>query len=193
MEIKAQAKYIRMSPKKIRQICDVIRGMEASQAETQLQFIKRRAAKPVLKLLRSALANAKHNFGLEKENLYIQKIVADEGPTLYRWQPRAFGRATPRRRRASHISLILSERKLAKAEVRREKLEAPEVVEEAPKEEMEMRGGVPTPRRLEEEEKKEEPFDQRRRGKRRTMQHRDKVGLKRAGGVIKRIFRRKAV
>ena len=110
MEIKAQAKFIRMSPKKVRLIVDLIRGMDVKNAETQLNFSKKLAKEPVLKVLRSGIANAENNFELKKENLFIKKIVVDEGPTLKRWHPRAHGRAATIRKRSSHIGIELSEK-----------------------------------------------------------------------------------
>jgi len=97
-----------MSPRKVRLVVDAVRGKGALQAETLLLFIKKDAALPVLKLLRSAMANAEHNFHLRKEDLIVKTIVADAGPTLKRSRPRAFGRAAPIRKRSTHISLILA-------------------------------------------------------------------------------------
>lgn len=114
MTVKAQAKYIRMSPRKIRLVVDLVRGLDVEEAKTQLNFMNKIAARPVLKLLESAVANASHNFKLKKENLYIKEIQVDGGPTLKRWKPRAFGRATPIRKRSSHITILLDERKKGK-------------------------------------------------------------------------------
>lgn len=110
MEVKAKARHIRMSPRKIRLVVDVIRGRRVSDAQTQLRFMKKAAALPVLKLLNSALANATHNFQLEAHNLYVKCIAADEGTTIHRWTPKAQGRATPIRKRTTHISIILDEK-----------------------------------------------------------------------------------
>ncbi len=110
MEVKAKARYIRISPKKVRLVIDLVRGMDVSVAENQLAFLNKGAARPVLKLLRSAIANAVNNNKLEKDNLYIKKITADDGPTLKRWMPRAFGRATMLRKRTSHINIVLDEK-----------------------------------------------------------------------------------
>ncbi len=114
MAIKAQVKYIRMSPRKVRLVADLIRGLDVEEAENQLRFMNKIAAEPVLKLLKSAVANALNNFKLKKENLYIKEIQVNGGPTLKRWQPKAFGRATPIRKRSSHIAVVLDERKKSK-------------------------------------------------------------------------------
>ena len=109
MEVQASARYIRMSPTKVRLVIDVVRGMKVREAQAQLAFMKKAAAEPVLKLLNSAMANATHNFQMLQEDLYIKSIVADGGPTLSRFRPRAFGRAAPIRKRSSHISIILDD------------------------------------------------------------------------------------
>ncbi len=111
MEVKAKARFIRMSPRKVRLVVDVVRGMQVEQAQTQLQFMNKAAAEPVLKLLNSAIANGVNNFGLTKADLRIASITADDGPTLGRWRARAFGRAAPIRKRMTHIHIILTDGK----------------------------------------------------------------------------------
>jgi len=109
METNAKAKFIRISPRKVRLVVDTVRGLKIEEALDKLKLINKAATKPVSKLINSAAANAEHNFELEKDNLYIKEIRVDEGPTLKRWMPRAHGRATPIRKRSSHINLILAE------------------------------------------------------------------------------------
>jgi large subunit ribosomal protein L22 len=104
-----------MSPRKVRLVVNAVRGLSVAEAETRLTFLPKLAAKPVLKLLRSAVANAEHNFQLNRSDLYIRTIVADGGPTLKRWRARAFGRTAPIRKRTTHISLTLSTKADAKA------------------------------------------------------------------------------
>ncbi|MEK7211428.1 MAG: 50S ribosomal protein L22 [Patescibacteria group bacterium] len=122
MEVKAFARYIRMTPRKVRLIIDMIRGKRVLEAETILKFTPRLAAKPVLKLLNSAVANGKNNFKLDEANLFIKKITADQGPALKRFRPRAFGRAAMIKKRMSHITIILEEMatKLTKQEKKKE-------------------------------------------------------------------------
>lgn len=110
MEVNATARYIRMSPRKVRLVIDVIRGMNVRQARAQLFVMKKAAAEPVSKLLESALANATHNFHLNADDLYVKRVTADGGPMLGRWRARAFGRAAPIRKRTSHISITLEPR-----------------------------------------------------------------------------------
>lgn len=108
MEIKAQLNYLRIAPRKVRLIANVIKGMKVSSAELELEHLVKRSSLPLLKLLKSAVANAKHNFQSDVDNLYIKDISVDGGPTLKRSMPRAFGRASPIRKRASHVSLVLT-------------------------------------------------------------------------------------
>ena len=107
MQVKAHARFIRMSPRKVRLVIDLIRGARVQKAQTQLQFVNKAAAEPVRKLLNSAIANAMNNFQLNKDDLKIVSITADEGPILDRFHPRAHGRAMPIRKRSSHISITL--------------------------------------------------------------------------------------
>ncbi len=109
MEVKAKVKHNRISPRKARLVVDVVRGMRIDQALNQLRFLHKKASIPVKKLVESALANAEHNYDLKKDNLYIKEIRVDEGRILHRWMPRAYGRATPIRKRTSHVSVVLGE------------------------------------------------------------------------------------
>lgn len=109
MEVKASLRYLRMSPRKVRLVADLIRGKKVIEAENYLKVLKKRAKEPLLKLLKSAVANARHNFNLAPENLYIAQIRVDEGPALKRWMPRARGSASLIKKRSSHIFLVLKE------------------------------------------------------------------------------------
>ena len=106
MEARAKTRFIRIAPRKVRRILDLIRGKETEEALSILRFIPGRASPILQKLLRSALANAK-----VKKNLYVAQATCDQGPTLPRWRPRAFGRATKIRKRTSHITIVLKEKK----------------------------------------------------------------------------------
>jgi len=109
MEVKAKLNNFRMSPRKVRLAAGLMRGKTVAVAKEQLRFSAKWAAKPLLKLLASAVANAQNNFGLAEDNLYIKTITVDGGPTLKRWMPRAHGRATPLNKRTSHITVTLTE------------------------------------------------------------------------------------
>jgi ribosomal protein L22 len=106
--VRAQARYVRTSARKARLVCDHIRGKDVAEARAILAFTPRAAAKPWLKLLESAIANAEHNHELIGEELRIASVHADEGPTLKRFRPRAMGRATRIRKRTSHLSIELT-------------------------------------------------------------------------------------
>ena len=106
--VRAQARYVRTSARKARLVCDHIRGKDVAEARAILAFTPRAAAKPWLKLLESAVANAEHNHELIGEDLRIASVHADEGPTLKRFRPRAMGRATRIRKRTSHLSIELT-------------------------------------------------------------------------------------
>lgn len=103
----AKLRYYRMGPRKLRLIVDVIRGRDVTRAQNALTVLNKKGAKPVLKLLRSAIANAKNNFNLDVERLRVASVTVDGGPMIKRWLPRAHGRATPIRERTSHVILTL--------------------------------------------------------------------------------------
>lgn len=109
MEIKAKVKNLRMSPRKVRLVVDLIRKMPVDKALDQLRFLNKKPAMAVSKLIKTALSDAEHNFNLDKNNLKIKEIKVDEGITMKRWMPKAFGRATVIRKRTCQISLTLTE------------------------------------------------------------------------------------
>lgn len=110
MEAKAIARYVRMSPQKVRLVIDLIRGKDVEEARQTLTFIRKAAALPVRKVLESAVANAEQNKNIDKDILYVKKICVDQGPSLKRWRARAQGRAFSIRKRTSHITVVLDER-----------------------------------------------------------------------------------
>ncbi len=134
MEIKAKAKFIRMSPRKIRLVVDVVRGLEVKKALNQLNFNQKWAAEPVAKLINSAIANATNNFNLDENNLYIKEVKVNEGPSLKRWTPKAHGRATQILKKTSHIDLTLGEiKETANAQANKSKIEEPIKLSSHPK------------------------------------------------------------
>ena len=108
MKVRAQAKWVRMSARKARLVLDHIRGRSVPEARTILAFTPRAAATEIAKVLRSAVANAEANHGLDGDDLVVETAYADEGPTLKRFRPRAMGRATPIRKRTSHLTILLA-------------------------------------------------------------------------------------
>lgn len=109
MEVVAQLRGLRMSPRKVRLVANLVRRLDVAVAETQLKFINKAASQPLLKLLLSAVANAEHNFKLDKSKLWIRHLTVDGGPVLKRWRQRAFGRAAPIRKRTAHIVIKLTD------------------------------------------------------------------------------------
>jgi large subunit ribosomal protein L22 len=107
MKSKAVARYVKISPRKVRLVMDQIRGKKVEEAFNLLTFAHQRGAFMVKKLIDSAVANAEQNSDVDVDNLYIKRIFADEGPTLKRFRPRAMGRATRIRKRSSHLTVIL--------------------------------------------------------------------------------------
>jgi large subunit ribosomal protein L22 len=109
-EIRAQNRHVWQAPRKVRLVVDRVRGMDAEEAMGVLRLMPQRAATPVYKLIKSAVANAENNFGMASEDLYIAEIFADEGP-VRRWRRfGARGRFKPILKRSSHISVVLRER-----------------------------------------------------------------------------------
>lgn len=107
VEVRAKLMHLRMSPRKVRAVTDLICGLSVEAAVVQLEHMTKSARKPVLKLLQSAVANAKHNHNLKDSGLKVKQIIVNGGPILYRWMPRAMGRATPIRKRSAHIEVVL--------------------------------------------------------------------------------------
>jgi large subunit ribosomal protein L22 len=110
VEVKAHLNYLRIAPRKVRLVVDLIRGKSVQEARNILNFTVKRAALPVRKLLDSAVANAKNNFNLDEKKLYIKKIFVNEGPKLKRYRAASRGRAVEIQKKTSHITIILDEK-----------------------------------------------------------------------------------
>ena len=109
MEVRAITKYVRISPRKVRLVTELIKGQPVEEALTALKFMPKKAARLVSKTLQSAVANAEQNPNIDIDTLYIKRIFVDEGPSMKRWRARAMGRATRILKRSSHITVILDE------------------------------------------------------------------------------------
>lgn len=109
MKVIAKLKYLRMSPRKVRLVANLVKGLTVAEAEDQLIFVGKRAVLPIRKLLHSAIANAEQ-VGLTRSSLYIHSIIVSDGPTLKRFMPRMGGRVSDIKKRTSHIILTLEER-----------------------------------------------------------------------------------
>ena len=108
-QITAKLNYLRISPRKVRAVADLLKGLDVDSAQAQLRHLTRRPARPFLKLLNSAVASASHNFGLDKNYLYIKELTVNEGLKLKRYKPKGFGMVMPIQKKTSHIKLVLEE------------------------------------------------------------------------------------
>lgn len=126
--VTAKLQNYRQSPRKVRLVADFVRGKKVEEALNKLNFVSKKAADPIRKLIASAVANAENNNGLKASDLYIKEIRVDKGVTLYRHMPRAHGRAFPIRKRCSNLIVSLDSKTGVKASVKKE-----ETKKEAPK------------------------------------------------------------
>ena len=110
MEVKAKLRFVRVGHRKAQLVADLIRGKKSEEALNILTFTKKAAARIVIKLLKSAIANATQKKNVDVDRLFVKKITVDQGPTMKRFQPRALGRATTIRKRTSHINIVLDEK-----------------------------------------------------------------------------------
>ena len=142
VSVTAKLRYLRIAPRKVRLVADLIRGKTVEEAQTILNFTIKKTAQPLLKLLKSAIASAKHNYQLEESNLYISKITVDEGPKLKRWRARARGMTSEIQKKTSHVTLVLEEivkkppknvKKVKPKVIKKEKVEEKVVKPEKPK------------------------------------------------------------
>ena len=110
MESFAHLKYLRMSPRKVKIVCDLIRGKDVKTAIAYIMQTPKAASEPMMKLLKSAVANAENNFNMDVEKLYVSQVFATPGPILKRVMPRAQGRAFRINKRTSHVTLAVAEK-----------------------------------------------------------------------------------
>ncbi len=186
MEIKAKLKYLKVAPRKAKLVVDLVRGIDINQARAVLKFEKKRAAKPILKLLESAIANAKNNFQLSENGLYIKSITVSPGPMLKRWMPRARGRATMIQKKTSHVFLTLDVDKNKKED---KKIKPSKQAEKIIKKEQEIK-------KEEKEIKKEEKIIQEETltpEKSVKIKKEDKKTVSKTKPLAKKIFRRKSI
>jgi len=111
MQARAKARYVRVTPRKVNQVLDLVRGRNVGEAITTMSFSKRHVSTQIEKLIRSAVANAvQAESSVDVDELYVKEALVGPGPTMKRWLPRAQGRATPLLKRTSHITIILEEK-----------------------------------------------------------------------------------
>ena len=140
--VTAQLNFLHESPKKIRLVTNAVAGFDVEKAINHLTFVNQAAVRPFLKLIKSAVANAEHNFGLSIKDLFIKKINVNDGPVLKRWMPKAHGRATMIRKPSSHLSLILGVKPGAKIKkpLKKEETVQSDKAQEKPKDVSEQKG-----------------------------------------------------
>ncbi len=126
MEVKAHLNRLRISPRKVRLVADLVRKMDINEARKQLEFLNKKSTNPILKLINSAVANAKNNFDLNGDNLYISEIFVNEGQTMKRWRPRAMGRAARINKRTCCVTVVLGELMGKTSEAKKEETETSE-------------------------------------------------------------------
>ncbi len=137
MAVEAKLRYSRISPRKVRLVADLIRGLQVEEAEKVLQFTVKKSTDPMLKLLRSAIANAEHNYNLKKANLFVTEIMVDGGPIIKRYRPRARGVAFPIQKKTSHITIKVGEKGGKETETKKKKEKIKKVYQaEKPKEDV---------------------------------------------------------
>ena len=179
---KAKLRYLRITPRKVRLVADLIRGETVERAQTILGFAQKRAALPILKLLNQSVANAKNNLQVDEKNLYISQILVDEGIKLKRYLPRARGKADVIHKRTSHITITLDEiTKKAKKKTKKktETKKAPKPV---------------APEKEKESEKKESPKKEIDVKAQKVQQRQERRRVKtKKPKFLKRLFRRKAI
>jgi len=180
MPVSVKLNYLRIAPRKVRLLADLVRGKSVQEALDTLNFTVKKSARPLLKLLKQAVADAKNNFQLETADLYISKITVDEGPKNKRWRPRSRGQAYEIQKKTSHITVVLGEKmktgkKGKKAKGAAEKVQTVEpVVEKAAVAEK-----TPSQIKPSAKWKKFEPADKRRK-------------METGKETVKKIFKRKA-
>ncbi len=172
MKVHATLNNLRVAPRKVRLVTHSIVGVDASEALIQLSKQTKKSSQPIHDLLKSAVANATNNFGLDKDNLYVFAVRVGDGLRLQRWLPRAFGRATPLLRRGSNVTLILEEKVEGKNRTEKKKQEAIVTVKESEVEE------------VKEEKSEARPIKTEGTGSR--------VSGKTGGKFVKKVFQRKA-
>ncbi len=179
MQVTAQLNNLRISPRKVRLVSGLIKGMDVTVAKYQLDHLVKKSSGPIQKLLDSAMANAQSNFNLVKDNLYIKDILVNEGTKLKRYRPKGFGSVSPIEKKTSHIKIVLEEKVPGLKLSEQKPVKAAEIKKE-PEE-------IKTEQRVQDIEKKEEkkPEVKKEIGKKGIWGNVGKLG--------KKFFRRKAI
>lgn len=180
MQVSAKLNNLRKSPRKVRLVANMLKGMDTREAQDQLKFLTKGSVPHFDKLIRSAIANAENNFGLDKDNLYIKDIIVNEGTKLKRWLPRAHGRASLILKRTSNIEIILDEKVQGKKRKEVKKQEIKDLKE------------IEIKKKASVDKEKEEMKEMiKEREEKEFIDEKKKVSEPK--GFLKRIFRRKSI
>jgi len=183
MQVSAKLNNFRKSPRKVRLVAGLLKGLSAQDAKNQLKFIVKGSTPNFEKLLKSAISNAENNFGLDKDNLFVKDVVVNEGAKLKRWLPRAYGRASLILKRTSNIEIILEEKVEGKGRKKIEKKQEIKDVKEKPeiaKKEKEKTEEIEEEKKEIVKEREEKEFID------------EKKKAEKSKGFLKRVFRRKS-
>src|SRR5665647_869767 len=110
MQVKAKLNNLRISPRKVRLIAELVRGLDVNEAVNQIEVSYKRASLPMKKLILSAVSNGENNLGIDRDNMYVFSVLVDAGPSLKRWMPKAYGRASQILKRTTQVEITLAER-----------------------------------------------------------------------------------
>jgi large subunit ribosomal protein L22 len=191
MKVRAELNYLRISPRKVRLVSGLIRGMPVKDAEAELRFLPKRASLPLLKLLKSAVANAEYNFNLERRGLVISEIRVDQGPVLKRFRARAFGRAAQILKRTSHVTLVLES---GEEPAKRKTAQAAKVSEAAQSAKAPQDAQVVAETAASENAQEHEATERVEKRSIREAMKKERGGLRqKTKGFVQRMFRRKAI
>jgi large subunit ribosomal protein L22 len=194
MQVKAKLNNLRISPRKVRLVADLIRGLDVNDALNQIEASYKRGSLPMKKLILSAIGNGENNLGIDRNNMYIVGILVDAGPSLKRWMPKAYGRASQILKRTSQVEVILGERVEGKGRKSQEELEKAREkrIEEKMKREKAMRKEVEE-KEASLKDKKESSAKVSEKSKEKTAEKSKVFEEKKGKGWASRIFRRKSM
>lgn len=187
MKVSAKLKNLRIAPRKVRLVSDLIKGLDVAIALEQLNSRVKGSNSYFEKLLLSAVSNGENNFGLDRNNLYIKDIIVDAGSTLKRWMPKAYGRAGQILKRTSKIEIILEERIEGKGRKSKEEMEKEKKAREAARKKAEKEAIK------EGEEEKKEGKDVAKKEVVKTTENKEIKKAENRGGITSKIFRRKSM
>lgn len=194
MQVKAKLNNLRISPRKVRLVAELVRGLDVQDALNQIEASYKRGSLPMKKLIESAISNGENNLGIDRNNMYIFSILVDAGPSLKRWMPKAYGRASQILKRTTQVEVTLEERVEGKGRKSQEELEElrKKRMEEKMKKEKEIRKEA-AEKEAGEKDKKESLTKILEKNKEKTTEKGKVLEEKKGKGWASRIFRRKSM